>query len=110
MGDKQGTRAEIRDTQCWTTARVGIELRLRFLNGALMGLVRGGLMPYAFVSGLDDPSLPVYAGAGIAWESRRVVAHIQYGLERYDFPGRDGIERLEQLSLVRAGVGLRLGG
>lgn len=95
--------------QQWTAVRLGAELRVPMMDGALHGLVRIHAMPSVTVSGTEKPDMAFAAGAGLTWERRLFSAGVLYMLERYDFPPGVSGERLEELSTLQARVGLRIG-
>lgn len=96
-------------TQRFTAGRLGVEGRLAFVGGAVRGIVRAELLPGASVSGLEPPNRAVAAAAGFQWNSGVLTAGVEYALERYDFPEVAGVKRKEQLAMLTAQLGLRLG-
>lgn len=95
--------------QRWTALRFGGEARLAFVGGGVTGILRGEILPSVSVSGLDRPSRAYAAGAGLEYRAGVLTAGLRYDLERYDFPLVAGVERREQLSSLKAHVGLTLG-
>jgi len=95
--------------QRWTALRFGGEARLAFVGGVVTGVLRGEILPGVTVSGLERPSRAYAAGAGLEYRAGVLTAGLRYDLERYDFPLVAGVERREQLSSLKAHVGLRLG-
>jgi hypothetical protein len=95
--------------QRWTALHVGGEARLAFVGGGVTGVLRAELLPSVSVSGLEHPNRAFTAGAGLEWRAGFVTLGLRYDLERYDFPRVAGFERKEQLSMLTAHVGLRLG-
>lgn len=87
--------------QRWTALGAGAELRLAFAGEGLEGLVRATLLPHVAASGVSSPDLGIASAAGLRMTRGRIVAGLEYALERYAFPddattGR----RREQLSGV----------
>ena len=66
-------------------------------------------MPVTSVNDMADPALAFYAGAGLEWVGRPFTARVTYELERYDFRVSQGVERHDQLAVLKASVGFRLG-
>jgi hypothetical protein len=96
--------------QRWTALRFGGEVRLAFVGEAVTGVLRAEILPSVSVSGLEKPSRAFAAGAGLDYRFGVLTLGLRYELERYDFPLVAGVERREQLSMLTAHVGLRLGG
>jgi len=96
--------------QRWTALRVGGEARLAFVGAGVTGTLRAVVMPSVSVSGLEDPSRAFAVGAGLEWRAGVLALGLRYDLERYDFPTAAGVDRREQLSMLTARAGLRLGG
>jgi hypothetical protein len=84
--------------QRWTSLRLGAEARVPLHRDAVRGVVRGHWMPVVSVSGVGRPSVALVAGAGVEWRGSRFDLAALYTLERYDFPARDGVRRLEEVS------------
>ncbi len=95
--------------QRWTALRFGGEVRMAFVGGGVTGLLHGEILPGAKVSGLERPSRAFAAGAGLEWRTGPLALTLRYDLERYDFPTVLGAQRAEQLSVLTAEAGLRLG-
>jgi hypothetical protein len=95
--------------QRWTALRFGGEARLAFVGGGVTGTLRADILPSVSVSGLERPSRAYAAGAGLDWRVGVVTLGVRYELERYDFPAVLGVQRREQLSMLTAHAGLRLG-
>lgn len=94
-------------TQRWTSAGAGAEVRLAFAGGQLRSVVRTTVLPYVRVSGQPAPDLGIDSGAGLQLSVGRILAGVDYSLERYVFPSDPvGGRRREQLS----GLLLRVGG
>ena len=90
--------------QRWVWGEVGIHARRSMLEDALK--LSGGLsiMPWVSVSGISRPDLAVAAHSAVGYTDGRLTATIRYGLERFDFPARNGVRRLEELSSLELGV------
>lgn len=84
--------------QRWTMLQIGAEVRVPILDGRVDALGRFSLLPLVSVTGLEQPELALAASAGVEYHLGPVTAGLLYALERYDFPARDGIARLEQLT------------
>jgi hypothetical protein len=96
--------------QRWTALRFGGEARLVFVGSGVTGMLRAEVLPSVSVSGLQDPTRAFAAAAGLEWRAGVLALGLRYELERYDFAAVAGVERREQLSLLTAHIGLRLGG
>jgi hypothetical protein len=94
----------------WTALRFGGEARLAFVGAGVRGVLRAEVLPSVSVSGLEDPSRAFAAGAGLEWRAGVLTLGLRYELERYDFPTVATVDRREQLSMLTAHAGLRLGG
>lgn len=94
-------------TQRWTMLGGAAELHLDFAGGDIRSIIGAALLPSVRVSGQDDPDLAVTTNAGLRFVRGRILAGLQYSMERYVFPG-DPVtgERREQLS----GLAVSLGG
>lgn len=93
--------------QRWTAVGLGAELRLPFAGDGLEGRVRATLLPQVSASGLPAPDLGVNTAAGLRMTRARLVAALEYALERYAFADDPTLgQRREQLS----GLTLTLGG
>ena len=95
--------------QRWTVLRVGAEARLDFLGGGAAGVARLHYLPSVAVAGLGPPDFALEAGAGMEYRVGPATLQVLYGLERVDFPERNGVRRLEELSALSVRLGLRLG-
>ena len=95
--------------QRWTALRFGGEARLAFVGAGVTGVLRAEILPSVSVSGLERPNRAFAAGAGLEWRIAVLTLGLRYELERYDFPMVAGAERREQLSVLTAHAGLRLG-
>jgi hypothetical protein len=96
--------------QRWTALRFGGEARLAFVGAGVTGMLRAEVLPSVSVSGQNDPSRAFAAAAGLEWRAGVLALGLRYELERYDFPTVAGVDRREQLSMLTAHAGLRLGG
>jgi hypothetical protein len=96
--------------QRWTALRFGGEARLAFVGSNVTGMLRAEVLPSVSVSGQENPSRAFAAAAGLEWRAGLLAVGLRYELERYDFPAVAGVARREQLSMLTAHVGLRLGG
>jgi len=94
----------------WTALRFGGEIRLAFVGAGVTGMLRAEVLPSVSVGGLEDPSRAFAAGAGLEWRVGVLALGLRYELERYDFPTVAGVDRREQVSMLTAHAGLRLGG
>ena len=95
--------------QRWTSLRVGAEGRLAFVGGAVTGIVRLELYPLVGVTGLDRPNRALGAASGLRFGAGVFTGELLYTFERFDFPPVGGVQRVEQLSALSVGVGVRLG-
>jgi hypothetical protein len=86
--------------QGWTTAGAGAEVRLPLLENGLSGVLRASLLPVVSVSGTRGPDVGVLAAAGISYHWPTLGVSALYSLERYDFPRRGSVQRLEQVSAL----------
>jgi hypothetical protein len=96
-------------SQLWTALRVGAEGRLDFLGGHATGFGRFHYFPSIVVRGLGPPDFALAAAAGMEYRVGPATLRVLYDLERVDFPERNGIRRLEELSALSVRLGLRLG-
>lgn len=94
-------------TQRWTMLGAGAELRLDFAGGGIRTVVGTSLFPSVSVSGQASPDLGVSTLAGLQLTRGRLLASMDYRLDRFVFPS-DAVAgtRHEQLS----GLLVRLGG
>jgi len=65
-------------------------------------------MPWVSVSGISRPDLAVAAHSALSYTTGRLTATMGYSLERFDFPARSGVRRLEELSSLDLGVAWKL--
>lgn len=94
--------------QRWTSLRLGAQARVPFFGHRAQAVGRLLFLPLVDVTGLEQPELAVTAAAGVAYRFGPVAAALSYSLERYDFPARDGVARLEQLSALTLLVSARV--
>jgi hypothetical protein len=94
--------------QRWVWGHVGAEAHAVVIDDALR--ISGGLAlaPWVSVSGISRPDLAVIASTELAYTNGRLVSTMRYRLERFDFPARHGVRRLEQMSSLQIGVAWRM--
>ena len=97
-------------TQRWASISTGGRAHLSALDGLIRGHVSFAFLPLVSVSGTQSPSLGLKAGTGIDFREGRFTAGLRYDLERFSFPARLGVQRIEQYAILRFRVGLALGG
>ena len=94
--------------QRWVWGEVGIHGRRSMLEDALKLSAGLSIMPWVSVSGISRPDLAVAAHSAVGYTAGRLTATIRYGLERFDFPARNDVRRLEELSSLELGVAWKL--
>ena len=94
--------------QRWVWGEVGLSVRHDMLEDALRLSAGLSIMPWVSVSGISRPDLAVAAHSAAAYTVGRLTATIRYGLERFDFPARNQVRRLEELSSLELGVAWKL--
>ena len=94
--------------QRWVWGEVGIHGRRSMLEDALKLSAGLSIMPWVSVSGISRPDLAVAAHSAVGYTAGRLSATIRYGLERFDFPARSGVRRLEELSSLELGVAWKI--
>jgi hypothetical protein len=94
--------------QRWVWGEVGIHGRRSMLENALKLSAGLSIMPLVSVSGISRPDLAVAAHSAVGYTTGRLTATIRYGLERFDFPARNGVRRLEELSSLELGVAWKI--
>ena len=94
--------------QRWVWGEVGIHARRSMLEDALKLSAGLSIMPWVSVSGISRPDLAVAAHSAVGYTAGRLTATIRYGLERFDFPARNGVRRLEELSSLELGVAWKI--
>lgn len=94
--------------QRWVLGHLGVEARAPIIDEVFSVSAGVAMIPWASVSGISRPDLAVAATSGMAYTTGRLSATMRYRLERLDFPARDGVRRLEQLSSLELGVAWRM--
>lgn len=94
--------------QRWVWGEVGMHGRRSMLEDALKLSAGLSIMPWVSVSGISRPDLAVAAHSSVGYTAGRLTATIRYGLERFDFPARNGVRRLEELSSLELGVAWKI--
>lgn len=95
--------------QTWTKVGAGAEALLPLVEDRLRGVVRASLLPLVSVSGTQGPDLGVIASTGLEYHRAGVGVRALYSVERYDFPPRGGVQRLEQVSALTLQLDILLG-
>ena len=90
--------------QRWVWGEVGIHAHHAMLENALRLEAGLSIMPWVSVSGISRPDVAVAAHSTLGYTSGRLTATMRYGLERFDFPARNDVRRLEELSSLELGV------
>jgi len=93
--------------QRWTIVHLGAAVRVPFAVHGISGLARAALLPVVSVNGLDRPEVAFTAAAGMEYRVRSLAIQALYSLERYDFPAREAVRRLEQLGQLTLRCDLR---
>jgi hypothetical protein len=96
--------------QRWVLLRIGAEARPAFTGDRLRAIGRLGAIPVVAVSGLPSSAFGVDAAVGLEYVRNGLTLGALYTLERFDFPSRGGIQRLEQVSTITFRGGVRLRG
>ena len=94
--------------QRWVWGEVGIHARRSMLEDALKLSAGLSIMPWVSVTGISRPALAVAAHSAVGYTTGRLTATIRYGLERFDFPARNDVRRLEELSFLELGVAWKI--
>ena len=94
--------------QRWVWGEVGLHARRSMLEDALKLSAGLSIMPWVSVSGISRPDLAVAAHSAVGYTTGRLTATIRYGLERFDFPARNDVRRLEELSSLELGVAWKI--
>lgn len=94
--------------QRWVWGDVGLHARRSLLEDALKLSAGLSIMPWVSVSGISRPDLAVAAHSAVGYTAGRLTATIRYGLERFDFPARNDVRRLEELSSLELGVAWKI--
>lgn len=92
--------------QRWISVRAGAEGHFGLIDERFRGMVGLTLMPIVSVGGLESPDLALSGAVGLEYRSGMLSAALSYSIERYDFPARSGVRRLEQLSELGIRVGV----
>lgn len=100
-----GTFAHMR----WQSLSVGGEVREPIFDGAAQAVVQAGLLPVVSVSGgyWGNPNVAATAAVGFRFNRAPLTGAILFSLERYNFPTTSAGVRAEQLSTLRAELGVR---
>ena len=105
-GSYQGYSNAVGATR-WTSLFTGAEARFSLLPEQLEGWVRLALLPVVSVQGLgQSPNLSLAGAVGLDYRTGRFGFGLEYQLERHDFPAVAGVQRREQLSVLRLKLGL----
>jgi len=95
-------------SQRWAWGQVGVRGHtslLELMKGAVTLSADLSMMPFVSVSGVSRPDLAVAAHTAIAYTTTgRLTVRMRYGLERFDFPVRNDVRRLEELSCLEIGA------
>jgi hypothetical protein len=94
--------------QRWVWGEVGMSGRRAMLDDAFELSAGLSIMPWVSVSGISRPDLAVAAHSAIGYTAGRLTASIRYGFERFDFPARNQVRRLEELSSLELGVAWKI--
>ena len=94
--------------QRWVWGEVGLHAWDAMLNDALRLSAGVSIMPFVSVSGLSRPDIAVAARSAAGYTRGRLTATLTYGLERFDFPARSGVRRLEELSSLEVGIAWKI--
>ena len=95
--------------QHWSELSLGGEGHGMLIDKILEGSVGLSLAPVVKVSGRDGPDLAVAGLARLRHSGERLDLSLGYSLERYDFAGRGGTRRVEEISMLIFRAGLRIG-
>ncbi len=96
--------------QRWVLVRFGGEARPAFMGTPMRAVLRAGVIPVVAVNGLPAPTLALHAATGLEYDRGSFTFRALYGVERFDFPLRNGTRRLEQVSALTLRAGVRLHG
>ena len=94
--------------QRWTQFSLGAESRMSMLQGRIVGVAGGSLLPLVRVSGQPSPTLAIAALMGVRSTTRQYELGLDYLVERYDFaatPGR--VKRAEGNAVLAIRAGYR---
>ena len=95
--------------QHWSELSLGGEGHGMLIDKILEASVGLSLAPVVKVSGRDGPDLAVAGLARLRHSGERLDLSLGYSLERYDFAGRGGTRRVEEISMLVFRAGLRIG-
>ena len=95
--------------QHWSELSLGGEGHGMLIDKMLEASVGLSLAPVVKVSGRDGPDLAVAGLARLRHSGERLDLSLGYSLERYDFAGRGGARRVEEISMLIFRAGLRIG-
>jgi hypothetical protein len=95
--------------QRWGELTVGGEGHMPLIDGIVDGTIGVSLAPVVRVTGRAGPDLAVAGTARLRHSGERLDLALGYSLERYDFPGTNGVRRVEELSMLVFRAGLHIG-
>ena len=95
--------------QHWSELSLGGEGHGMLIDKFLEASVGLSLAPVVRVSGRDGPDLAVAGLARLRHSGERLDVSLAYSLQRYDFAGRGGSRRVEEISMLVVRAGLRIG-
>jgi hypothetical protein len=95
--------------QRWGELAVGGEGHMPLIEGFVDGSIGLSLAPIVRVTGREGPDLAVAGTARLRHLGERLDLALAYSLERYDFPGSNGVRRVEEVSMLVFRAGLRIG-
>ncbi|HWE41315.1 MAG TPA: hypothetical protein VG432_02375 [Gemmatimonadaceae bacterium] len=95
--------------QHWSELSLGGEGHGMLIDNMLEGSVGLALAPAVRVSGRSGPDLAIAGLARLRHSGERLDLSLGYSLERYDFAGRGGGRRVEEISMLVFRAGLRIG-
>ena len=95
--------------QHWSELSLGGEGHGMLIDKVLEASVGLSLAPVVRVSGRPGPDLAVAGLARLRHSGERLDLSIGYSLERYDFAASGGARRIEEISMLVARAGLRIG-
>lgn len=96
--------------QRWGELAVGGEGHAALIDGVVDGTIGLSLAPIVRVTGRDGPDLAIAGTARLRHVGERLDLALAYTLQRYNFPGVNGVQRVEELSVLVFRAGLRIGG
>ena len=95
--------------QHWSELSLGGEGHGVLIDKFLDASVGLSIAPVVRVSGRDGPDLAVAGLARLRHSGEHLDLSLGYSLERYDFAGRGGPGRVEEISMLVFRAGLRIG-